>query len=229
MERVIMDPKTKTALKFIRNGLKKYRYVATLSSWGKDSLVVMDLVRQVNPTIPVIFVDTTFKPKPTYDLMNKIVREWGIKLLVYKSKLLNDELTMKNIVLTPKLWETNPDDCCRIFKVEPMQRAVKELKLDAWFSGLRATESTQRKRFKKTHKQDGFVRLHPIHDWTESDVWRYMACHKLPVHPWYCLGYRSLGCKQCSSIGGASERDGRWKNTEKQGCGCGIHEVPMVK
>lgn len=220
-----MDKKVEEALVFIKENMQKYDNIAVLSSWGKDSIVIMDLVRRVDPSIPIVFIDTSFKPKPTYELMEKIKNEWGIKVIVYKSKFLDDKPFMNTIVLGPKLWETNPDECCQIFKVEPTQRMVRELKLDAWFSGLRATESEKRKIFRKVHKQGDFTRLHPIHDWTEADVWRYIACRGLPVHPYYGEGYRSIGCDQCSSAGGEHERDGRWKGSTKQGCGCGIHDT----
>lgn len=222
-----MDEKVEKALAFIRKAYEDYENLAVLSSWGKDSVVVMHLVIQVKPDIPVVFIDTTFKPKATYKLMNDLVKDWNLNLKVFKSHRLEDKTFMENIVFGPKLWKGNPDLCCQIFKVEPTQRAVEELKLDAWFSGLRATESEKRSIFKKIHKQGEFTRLHPIHDWTEADIWRYMACHNLPVHPYYAEGYRSIGCEQCSNAGGTHERDGRWKGTSKQGCGCGLHDTVM--
>lgn len=223
-----MDEKVKQALDFIREYAKKYKKVAILSSWGKDSLVALHLVIQVLPDIPVVFIDTTFKPKPTYDLMEWLIKNWKLNVKIYKSKFLENKEFMETIVLGPKLWKTNPDECCQIFKVEPTQKAVKDLGLEAWFSGLRATESEKRKIFTKVHRQDNFVRLHPIHDWTEADIWRYMACYNIPVHPYYKEGYRSIGCDQCSNAGGKHERDGRWKGTSKQGCGCGLHDTCMI-
>lgn len=224
-----MDPKVKEALDFIRKYAKKYKKIAVLSSWGKDSLVVLHLVLQVCPDIPVIFIDTTFKPKATYEIMEKLKKEWNLNLRIYTSAFIKDKQFMQDIVLGPKLWKTNPDECCEIFKVEPTRRAVRELKLDAWFSGLRATESEKRALFTKVHKQGDFIRLHPLHDWTEADIWRYIACYNLPVHPLYKEGYRSIGCAYCSSAGGKHERDGRWKGTSKQGCGCGLHDTCLVE
>lgn len=224
-----MDEKVEKALAFIREYVEKYENIAVLSSWGKDSLVIVHLAIQVKPDIPVIFVDTTFKPAATYQIMNELVEKWNLNLKIFKSPRLEDVEFMQNIVLGPKLWESNPDLCCQIFKVEPTQRAVKELGLEAWFSGLRATESEKRKLFEKVHRQGDFIRLHPLHDWTEADIWRYIACHHLPIHPLYTEGYRSIGCAQCSSAGGKHERDGRWKGTSKQGCGCGLHDTCMLK
>ena len=222
-----MDKKVEEALAFIKEYIEKYENIAILSSWGKDSLVVLHLVLQVKPDIPVVFIDTEFKPKATYELCEKITNEWHLNLKTYKSKHINDKEFMQNVIIGPKLWETNPDLCCQILKVEPTQQAVQELKLDAWFSGLRATESEKRKLFQKVHRQGDFIRLHPLYDWTEADVWRYMACYNLPVHPLYAEGYRSIGCEPCSSAGGEHERDGRWKGTSKQGCGCGLHDTVM--
>lgn len=224
-----MDQNVQAALEFIKESLEKYERVAAVSSWGKDSLVLLHLVLQVKPDIPVIFVNTPFKPKQTLQLRDDVVREWKINLVEVESEHAKDEEFMKEMVLKdPPLYVVNPDECCRIFKVEPIRKMAQKMNLDAWFSGLRATESEKRAVFPKVHKQGGFVRLHPLLDWTEADVWRYTATHNLPTHPFYKEGYRSIGCAPCSSPGGKHERDGRWKGTTKQGGGCGIHDTCLT-
>jgi phosphoadenosine phosphosulfate reductase len=224
-----MDEKVKSALDFIKECAKKYKRIAVLSSWGKDSIVVLHLVIQVLPDIPVVFIDTTFKPKETYEIMNVLKEKWNLNLKIYRSPYLDNKEFMQNVIIGQELWKTNPDLCCQILKVKPTQMAVEDLNLEAWFSGLRATESEKRSIFKKIHRQDKFIRLHPLHDWTEADIWRYIACYDLPVHSLYKEGYRSIGCAQCSSSGGEHERDGRWKGTSKQGCGCGLHDTCMIQ
>jgi len=224
-----MDEKVKVALDFIRDCIKKYPKMAVVSSWGKDSIVLLHLVLRVKPDIKVVFVNTPFKPPETLALRDFLIRAWKLNYVEYISPLAKDKDFRSEIVLTKEpLYKRNPDECCQIFKVEPIRRAVRELDLDAWFSGLRATESSKRALFEKVHKQGDFTRLHPIHDWTEAEVWRYIAVNRLPTHPFYKEGYRSIGCAPCSSAGGKHERDGRWKGTSKQGCGCGIHDICLV-
>lgn len=227
-----LDEKVEVALDFIRKSIKKYKRIAVVSSWGKDSIVLLHLVLQVKSDIPVVFVNTPFKPPETLALRDKIVKEWNITLIEYMSEFAKDENFMKNVVKVDTdapLYKSNPDQCCQIFKVEPIRRAVVDLDLEAWFSGLRGTESEKRGLFRKIHKQGGLIRLHPLHNWTEADIWRYIAVYKLPTHPFYKEGYRSIGCAPCSSAGGKHERDGRWKGTSKQGCGCGIHDTCLVE
>jgi len=118
-------------------------------------------------------------------------------------------------------------NCCQIFKVEPIMRAVNELGLQAWFSGLRRTESEKRGMYTHEWRQGDFVKLHPILDFTEADVWRYIATHDVPVCKLYAEGYRSLGCEPCSHPNvWYAERGGRWKDTMMEGGDCGIHCTP---
>jgi len=109
--------------------------------------------------------------------------------------------------------------------------AVQETGIKAWFSGMRNTESEKRGMYTRIWKQgdNAIIKLHPIIDFTEADVWRYTAVHKLPVHLWYGDGYRSLGCEPCSFPNTwESERGGRWKNTMMEGGDCGVHCTPMI-
>ena len=128
------------------------------------------------------------------------------------------------------LHSSDPDECCRILKVEPMKEAVKNL--DAWITGLRHDEGETRRDYQIIeHRDEGLVKVNPILNWTEGDIWRYIAIHKIPVHPWYIKGYRSLGCAPCTTLPemGENERMGRWRGTSKQGGECGIHTQQLIK
>jgi len=222
-----MDEKVEDALSFIEEQLQKYDRIALVSSFGKDSMVVKHLVLQKNPNILILWIKPPFLPKETIEFAEKVKQEWNLNLKIVESEKVKDKNFMENVVLKPKLWKTNPELCCQIFKVEPIIRAVQELNLQAWFSGMRKTESEKRSMYTRVWRQGKFVKLHPILDFTEADVWRYIAVHKLPVHPWYGLGYRSLGCEPCSFPNvWASERGGRWKDTMMEGGDCGIHCTP---
>lgn len=203
--------------------------MATITSFGKDSIVVMDLVRQVQRDIPMIWVKPPFLPDETLELADKYEEEWDLDLVVAESRFVDDEEFMEKVVYRPNLPKNNPELCCELFKVEPLMNKVNEMDLDAWFSGLRNTESEKRDKYTREWEQGGFIKLHPILNWTEEEVWKYINQEQLPYHPWYDEGYRSIGCEPCSSPSeeGEDERAGRWRDTLKQGGGCGIHCTPM--
>jgi len=205
--------KEKKSLSLIKSTLETYKKIAVASSFGKDSIVTLHLVRQINPEIPVFAIMTPFKPKETFELMEQIRKDWKLNLKIYQSK--------EQVPLN--LHKTDPDKCCYILKVKPTMEAVKDL--DAWICGLRKTEGRTRVNYQEIEQRGSLTKVNPILEWTEADVWKYIALHKLPIHPWYARGYRSLGCACCSSPNTAEERGGRWKGTCKQGGECGIHTL----
>ena len=124
------------------------------------------------------------------------------------------------------LYYSNPDACCDFYKVQPTRVAIKELGLDAWITGLRRTEGRTRADYDFVEEKGGLIKINPILDFTELDVWRYLAVNDIPVNPLYKEGYRSLGCEPCSRKEGdenEGEREGRWFGTKKQSGECGIH------
>lgn len=206
-----MIDKVKHSKKLIKDAIKKYSKITVACSFGKDSMVVLHLARQIKPDIPVFTIMTPFKPKETFEFKDRMIRKWNLNIKEYMSK----EKIPEN------LHKTNPNECCRILKVEPTKEAVKDL--DCWICGLRNTEGRARKDYQEVENKGGLIKVNPILSWTEADVWRYIAINKIPVHPWYAKGYRSLGCAPCSNPGGKLERNGRWKGTSKCGGECGIH------
>ena len=223
-----MDEKVANALKFVREQVAKYDRIAAVCSFGKDSMVMLHIVRQIEPDILVLWIKPPFLFKETIEFAHQVIKEWDLNVKVLESEFVKDKEWMQEVVYKPKLWKTNPELCCQIFKVQPVMKAVRELDLQAWFSGLRKTESEKRGMYKRVWRQGPFFKLHPIIDFTEADVWRYTAVHKLPVNPLYGLGYRSLGCEPCSFPNvWDSERGGRWKDTMMEGGDCGIHCTPM--
>jgi len=217
-----LDEKVKTALKFIKEQLKNYKNIAVPNSFGKDSMVVQHLVNQVAPNLPVIWLKPPFLPKETVEFAEKVIKDWKLNIIVAKSKREDNKQFMEDVVEMPMLWKSNPEACCSIFKVKPMKEEIAKHNFDAWFSGLRKTESDTRKNYDYIWKQGDFTRLHPILTFTEADIWRYTAVNKLPVNPLYKDGYRSLGCLKCSEPNHfeLDERGGRWAGTEMAGGEC---------
>jgi phosphoadenosine phosphosulfate reductase len=206
-----MDDKWEHSKNVIKECLNRYEKVAVACSFGKDSMVVVHLALQIKPDIPIFTVMTPYKPKETFEYKDKMIKLWNMNITEYRAK--------KKV--PDGLWNTLPDECCRILKVEPTKEAVKDL--DAWITGLRSTEGRTRTEYQEWELKGGLMKVNPILYWTEADTWRYMAVHQIPTHPWYAEGYRSIGCAPCSHPGGENERDGRWKGTSKCGGECGIH------
>lgn len=212
----------------IRQAMSENPRIAVASSFGKDSMVVLHLALEVDPNIKVFSVMTKFKPKETFEYKEKITKEWN----------LNIETFMSDVDVPVEMSRTEPDRCCDILKVEPTKRALSNL--DAWITGLRRTEGRTRTDYEEVERSalaltrmDGkaiktrITKINPILDWTETDIWKYIAMNSIPVHAWYKMGYRSLGCEPCTKLvdDEDTERAGRWAGTSKCGGECGIHTM----
>jgi len=227
-----MDEKIQNALNFIQTNTNKYNKneIIALTSFGKDSLVLVDLVRRVDETFKFVWIKPPFLPEATITLANQLTKEWHLNLDIAESRLLKDKSFMENVVYKPKAWETNAEGCCQIFKVQPIIDYVREHNVIAWFAGLRNTESEKRGFYTPVWYQGEFTKLHPILDWTEEEIWKYIDSHNLPKHPYYDRGYRSLGCEYCSRPAGKDEpeRAGRWYGTTLAAGECTIPEALVV-
>lgn len=211
--------KVERSLDLISKAYKLYGDgLVVANSLGKDSSAVWDLAKRVSPDIRGFIVTTRFKPKETKEFMKEEVTRHP-ELQIFK----NDE------EIPDKLYETDPDRCCDILKVEPTRQAVKEMDITCWITGLRCTEGRTRTDFKEVEERDkGLIKLNPILIWHEREIWQYLALHGVPVNPLYAKGYRSLGCEPCTRItSDPDERGGRWLGTSKCGGECGIHTRPL--
>ena len=188
------------------------------NSLGKDSVVVWDLVKRVAPQVRGFIVTTRFKPPETIRFMEDAVARYP-ELQVYSS----------DVEIAENLHHTDPNRCCDLLKVEPVRRAIEEMEVACWVTGLRCTEGRTRTDFREIeHRDAGLVKLNPILIWQEREIWQYIALYDVPVHPLYARGYRSLGCAPCTKIStGPDERAGRWAGTSKCGGECGIHTRPL--
>ncbi|MBP7088130.1 MAG: phosphoadenylyl-sulfate reductase [Candidatus Omnitrophica bacterium] len=219
VETLNFKEKVDRSLQLISEAYQKYKDgLVVANSLGKDSVAVWDLAKKVNKNIRGFIVTTRFKPKETIEFMNQEVARYP-ELKVYK----NDSK------IPDRLYESNPDKCCDILKVEPVKRAVKEMGVECWVTGLRCTEGRTRTDFSEVEERDkGLIKLNPILIWKEREVWQYLALYGVRVNPLYAQGYRSLGCAPCTKItNDDNERAGRWIGTSKCGGECGIHTRPL--
>jgi phosphoadenosine phosphosulfate reductase len=219
VETLNFKEKVERSKDLIREAYKRYGDgLVVANSLGKDSVAVWHLAKRVDPKIRGFIVTTRFKPAATIKFMNEEVARYP-ELKVFK----NDSS------IQDKLYETDPDKCCDILKVEPVKRAVEEMNVKCWVTGLRCTEGRTRTDYTEVEERDeGLIKLNPILIWKEREVWQYLALYSVPVNPLYAEGYRSLGCEPCTRITNEdNERAGRWIGTSKCGGECGIHTRPL--
>ncbi len=219
VEALNFKEKVERSKQLIREAHARYGdALVVANSLGKDSVAVWDLTKKVNPKIRGFIVTTRFKPAETVAFMHQVVVRYP-ELKIYKS----------DAVIPENLYATEPDRCCDILKVEPVKRAIEEMGVKCWVTGLRCTEGRTRTDFKEVEERDkGLVKLNPILIWKEREVWQYLALYGVSVNPLYAEGYRSLGCAPCTKItNDDNERSGRWIGTSKCGGECGIHTRPL--
>ena len=219
VEKLNFKEKVERSKTLIREAYKVYGDgLVVANSLGKDSVAVWDLAKKVNLKIRGFIVTTRYKPAETVCFMNEEVARYP-ELRVYKN----------DAAIPDRLYETEPDKCCDILKVEPVKRAIEEMGVECWVTGLRCTEGRTRSDFQEVEERDkGLIKLNPILIWKEREVWQYLALYRVAVNPLYGEGYRSLGCAPCTKItNDDNERAGRWIGTSKCGGECGIHTRPL--
>ena len=220
VENLNFKQKVERALDLISEARREFGDgLVVANSLGKDSVVVWDLAKRVDPKIRGFIVTTRFKPAATKQFMRETVARYP-EIQVFEN----------DAEIEPELYKTDPDRCCDILKVTPVRWAIEQMGVSCWVTGLRCTEGRTRTDFQEFEERDaGLLKLNPILIWHEREIWQYMAIHQLPVNPLYALGYRSLGCAPCTKISSSpDERGGRWLGTSKCGGECGIHTRPLL-
>jgi len=193
------------------------------TSFGIQSAVMLHLVTRIAPQIPVIFIDTGYLFPETY----RFARDLTERLQLNLKKFVPAMTAAEQEALHGKLWEQGLDGLKRynfINKVEPMERAVRELGATAWLAGLRRTQASTREALRVVQNQNKITKVHPIIDWDDRRVYRYLTDHKLPYHPLWEQGYVSVGDWHSTSklLDGMSEEDTRFGGLKRE---CGLHEA----
>lgn len=196
--------------------------VVLTSSFGIQAAVSLHLLTQIKPDIPVILTDTGYLFPETYRFIDELTERLNLNLQVYQSNQSNAWQEAR----FGKLWEQGVEGLKQyntLNKVEPMQRAFKELDVKSWFSGLRRSQSSSRSDLPVLQIQNGAFKILPIIDWSNKDVHYYLKDHNLPYHPLWEQGYVSVGDVQTSQPlqAGMSEEDTRFFGLKRE---CGLHE-----
>lgn len=195
--------------------------IAMSSSFQTQSLPLLHIVSQVAPELPIIFIDTGYHFPETLAFRDKLIQEWGLNVRVVKADVSRHEVIKR---YGSDLYRYDPDLCCYVHKVEPMRKAIRELK--AWITGIRRDQTPERANIRIVEQTaDGVIRVHPLAKWTRRDIWRYIYEHDLPLHPLFSKGYLSVGCAPCTRpvYSEDDERSGRWYGWEKRECG--LHTI----
>ncbi len=192
--------------------------LAVACSFQKEAAVIVDMLLRIEPQARIFTLDTGVLFPETYDTWRRIELRYGIEVEVFRGDRIDG------------LWARDPDACCGMRKVEPLERALSGV--DAWITGLRRDQSPSRAGTPKLgwDERNGKWKAAPLADWSEKDVWRYIAEHDVPYNPLHDRGYPSIGCVPCTRAvaNGEDERAGRWAGSEKLECGIHIN-APLIK
>jgi phosphoadenosine phosphosulfate reductase len=211
------------ATTLLRLALRLYEgRIALVSSFGAESAVLLHMVAQIDRTTSVIFLDTGHLFAQTILYRNELVRRLAltnIRTAKPHARRLAQEDPDK------LLCYSQPDLCCWIRKVEPLDEALTPF--SAWITGRKRQQASTRAHITPFEAAAGRIKVNPLAEWSSRDVGAYLAEHDLPPHPLVAQGYPSIGCAPCTTRVKAGEdaRAGRWRGNNK--IECGIHKRPI--
>jgi len=190
--------------------------LALVSSFGTESAALLKLMADVDPAIPVIFLDTGWLFEETLAYRDTLIATLGLRD-VRSIKPLEETLSLQDP--DRELWFSDPDACCRIRKVEPLARALKPF--SAWINGRKRFQGGARAEIPVVEDDGAKLKFNPFANVSREEIEAIYKLAKLPPHPLVASGYLSVGCMPCSSraAGDENARDGRWRGRAKTECG----------
>lgn len=197
--------------------------IASVSSYGAESAVLLHMVAQVDRDVPVIFTNTQKMFGETLAYRDALSERLGLTdLRVFRP----DPRRLAAKDTTGMRWSYDPDGCCEIRKVEPLRRALAPF--DAWISGRKGFQAGTRTALPRFEEDEGRLKINPLADWSKDQLDGYFEEHDLPRHPLEAQGYLSIGCAPCTSKvkPGEDPRAGRWRGWDKVECGIHVSALP---
>jgi len=186
------------------------------TSFQKTGMVILHILRDVAPDLPVYFLDTGFHFAETHEFAESVRKQWGLNLIRHRPKLLGDAFLARH----GRLYERDPDRCCALNKVDPQRDLLA--RHQGWIAGVRRDQASTRGGADVLERlAPDVLKINPLASWSRGDVEYYLATHRIPIHPLFAQGYSSIGCAPCTrpSSDPSDERAGRWAGTSKTECG----------
>lgn len=187
--------------------------IALACSFQKEESVLLEYLFKADPQARVFALDTDLLFPETYALLDTVEARYATTIERWRGPSIEEQAAAHG----DKLWERDPSACCGLRKIGPLKAGLAGL--DAWITGIRRDQSPARADAKKVEwdEQFGLVKINPLADWSDKDVWREVHALSLPYHPLHDQGYASIGCVPCTKPGDG--REGRWSGSDKTECG----------
>jgi phosphoadenosine phosphosulfate reductase len=197
--------------------------ITVVSSFGAESAVLLDLVAQIDRNTPVVFLETGKHFPETLAYRDRLIDKLGLTGVRSVAPTAED---MEWADKDGTLWRRNPDLCCQLRKVLPLERALSGCA--AWINGRKRFQGGLRHRIGVFEAADARIKVNPLASWDAAAVARAFVARDLPRHPLSAEGYTSIGCGPCTfkGDGAAGSRAGRWAGSDKTECG--IHKAPWA-
>jgi phosphoadenosine phosphosulfate reductase len=213
--------KVEEARDAIQQALKQSSSACVTCSFQAEDMVVLRLVQEVVPNIPVLFLDTGYHFPELYAYRDEMAAKYNLNLVnVTPARTVAQQESQFGV-----LYQTQPDQCCKLRKVEPLFGALQSY--EVWFTGLRRVQSPTRANLQvldhfplPTGKQ--LLKVSPLADWNDKEVWAFARENDIPLVSLYDQGYTSIGCQPCTAlpVDPGNARSGRWAGRKLE---CGIH------
>lgn len=200
--------------------------IGLVSSFGTEAAVLLHMVAEIDPYVPVIFLDTWKHFPETLAYRDRLVRELGLCNI---QTVMPRRTALKADDPDGTLHASNPDLCCHVRKTLPMLAALRSL--DCWITGRKRGQAATRESLSLFEAQDRWIKVNPLLDWSAEQVADYYLDHNLPEHPLKAQNYLSVGCAPCTRPvrEGEDARAGRWSDSDKTECGIHFENGKMVR
>lgn len=205
--------------------IRKFGEKLTLAcSFGAEDVVLVDALQRIpgGKKVDIFYLDTDLHFPETYETRDRLEERYGIRFKRVTPDLTLDE---QQASYGPALWRQDPNQCCYLRKVQPLEKTLSEY--DAWMTGIRREQSPTRRNAQIVEVDQRFrlTKVNPLVHWTSEDVWAYIRERDVPYNPLHDERYPSIGCAPCTRPvhEGEDLRSGRWSGFQKTECG--LHQT----
>lgn len=205
--------------------IRKFGEKLTLAcSFGAEDVVLVDALQRIpgGKKVDIFYLDTDLHFPETYETRDRLEERYGIRFKRVTPALTLDE---QQASYGPALWRQDPNRCCYLRKVQPLEKTLSEY--DAWMTGIRREQSPTRRKAQIVEVDQRFrlTKVNPLVHWTSEDVWAYIRERDVPYNPLHDERYPSIGCAPCTRPvhEGEDLRSGRWSGFQKTECG--LHQT----